>query len=294
MKGANITRWLVLLVTAAAVLGYVVLYRRLPVVPPPETAPETVFTWPAARVPDADAWSVFQPAAGPMPADLSPLARRFRLAGTFFSIGEEGQPEMTSRLAILDDLEKKEQFLVREQETLDDVQVMRILQDHIVLSAHGQQEELWLSFHGTGADGKPIAKPGGPAAPYEEPTLEQNRFGRRVGETRWVLSRQALMEYYQELANDPERIAALYMTMKPDYQNDKIAGYVVDIEGEQDFLDAVGLKQSDVIRKVNSMNMTSQRRAEYFISEFVQERVSAVVLDVEREGKEQKLIYLIR
>jgi type II secretory pathway component PulC len=291
MNGAKITRWLVLLVTAGTALGYVVLYRRLPAEPASLPATDSVFTWPDALVPAAEDWAVFQPAGGPMPADLSPLARRFRLAGTFFSIVEEGQPETTSRLAILDDLEKKQQFLVREQESLDDVEIVRILQDHIVLASHGQQEELWLSFHGTGENRPPAVTP---AAPYEEPTLEQNRFGRRVGETRWVLSRQALMEYYQELANDPERIAALYMTMKPDYREEKIAGYVVDIEGEQEFLDAVGLKQNDVIRKVNSMNMTSQRRAEYFLSEFLQERVSAVVLDVERGEQAQKLIYLIR
>ncbi len=293
MNGAKIIRWLVLLVTAGTALGYVVLYRRLPAVPAPLPAADSIFTWPDVSVPAAEDWAVFQPAGGPTPADLSPLARRFRLAGTFFSIAEEGQPEMTSRLAILDDLEKKQQFLVREQETLDDVEIVRILQDHIVLTSHGQQEELWLSFHGAG-EGQPVTPAATAAAPYEEPTLEQNRFGRRVGETRWVLSRQALMEYYQELANDPERIAALYMTMKPDYREDKIAGYLVDVEGEQDFLDAVGLKQDDVIRKVNSMNMTSQRRAEYFISEFLQERVSAVVLDVERAGQGQKLIYLIR
>ncbi|HOW97470.1 MAG TPA: hypothetical protein P5567_06140 [Kiritimatiellia bacterium] len=292
MRGLSIARWVALLVAVAAVAGFALLYRRLPSSPPAAAVPEAVLAWPSPSAPDAEDWAVFQPAAGAAPAELSPLARRFRLAGTFFSIGEEQDERPPSaRLAILDDVEKKQQFVVREQETFDDVQVVRILQDHVVLTSHGQQEELWLSFHGEAAESPPPAAPAGEAV---EPTLEQNRFGRRVGETRWVLSRQALMDYYQELANDPERIAALYMTMKPDYKENRIAGYQVDIEGEQEFLDAVGLKQSDFIRKVNSMNMTSQRRAEYFISEFLQERVSAVVLDIEREGKEQKLIYLIR
>lgn len=291
MKGTTILRGLALLVTVLAVAGFAFLYRRLPAVPPPEPVPETALNWAAAAMPTAEDWAVFQPAAGPAPADMSPLARRFRLAGTFFSINDEELSQPSARLAILDDVEKKQQFVVREQETFEDIQVVRILRDHVVLAARGQQEELWLSFHGGSgeAPGRPASEP-----VSEEPTLEQNRFGRRVGESRWVLSRQALLDYYQELANDPERIAALYMTMKPDYQQNKIAGYVVDIEGEEEFLDAVGLKQSDFIRKVNSMNMTSQRRAEYFISEFLQERVSAVVLDIEREGQAQKLIYLIR
>lgn len=290
MKGTTILRGLALLVTILAVAGFALLYRRLPSVPPPAPTPESALAWPAAVMPAAEDWAVFQPAAGAAPADLSPLARRFRLAGTFFSIGDEDPA--SARLAILDDVEKKQQFLVREQETFEDVRVVRILRDHIVLTSQGQEETLWLSFHGAGGEA-PSDRPG-PVGEPGEPTLEQNRFGRRVGEARWVLSRQALTEYYQELANDPERIAALYMTMKPDYQENRIAGYVVDIEGEQEFLEAVGLKQNDFIRKVNSMNMTSQRRAEYFISEFLQERVSAVVLDIEREGQAQKLIYLIR
>jgi len=42
------------------------------------------------------------------------------------------------------------------------------------------------------------------------------------------------------------------------------------------------------------MRMTSQRRAEYFIGEFVQGRLGAVVLDIERNGQPTKLVYLIK
>ena len=42
------------------------------------------------------------------------------------------------------------------------------------------------------------------------------------------------------------------------------------------------------------MKMTKQERAEYFIREFVQDRLNAVVLDIERNGNPQKLIYYLR
>ena len=73
-----------------------------------------------------------------------------------------------------------------------------------------------------------------------------------------------------------------------------ITGYQLGVEGEADFFGSVGLKAGDVVRKVNSMPMTSRRRAEYFIGEFVENRGSAFVLDVERDGTPQKLIYEIR
>ena len=44
----------------------------------------------------------------------------------------------------------------------------------------------------------------------------------------------------------------------------------------------MGLQQGDVIRKVNSMNV-SQRRAEFMLAEFVRHNLNAVVIDVDRE-----------
>ncbi len=128
----------------------------------------------------------------------------------------------------------------------------------------------------------------------DQPALESSRFGKRVGENRWVFNREELLKYYQEVLDEPERIAKVYLSLKPDYQGESIEGYRLASEGEADFFKAVGLQEGDTIRKVNSMRMVSQRRAEYFLSEFLKNRVSALVLDVEREGKPEKMIYLIR
>ena len=61
-----------------------------------------------------------------------------------------------------------------------------------------------------------------------------------------------------------------------------------------DFFADVGLRQGDVVRRVNSLHMTSQKRAEYFIGEFVKGELGAVVLDIDREGRPEKLVYLIK
>lgn len=222
------------------------------------------------------------------------LGRRFRLAGTFFSFSEAGGGDENFCKAILDDLERKEQYLVKEGDSVADaVQVVRIYRDRIVLRRGSQEEELWLSFTaGGGPGGAAGAQPLNAIA--SAPALEENRFGKRVGEARWVLSREALMSYYDELKDDPERIAALYVSMKPEYMDGAIAGYVLDMQGEKEFFEAAGLRNGDIVRKVNSLQMTNQRRAEYFIGEFAKNRLNAVVLDVERDGRERKLIYLIR
>ena len=110
------------------------------------------------------------------------------------------------------------------------------------------------------------AAPGAAAGPAPDapPILDANRFGHRVGETRWEFNRDAILEYYQEMMDNPERLASLFLAMEADRDGaGKVAGYRLNTDvGERDFYTQVGLQHGDVVRKVNSMRMTSQRRAE--------------------------------
>jgi type II secretory pathway component PulC len=254
------------------------------------------FEWAEPILIQENYWSVFQSLGTEgRSSSLGTLAARFRLAGTFFAFGDTTETSNSYCKAILDDLEKKEQCLVSEGDDLGGVRVARILRDRVVLLGPAGEEELWLSFAG-GHSGSNSLSSAGTTAPGsgELPALEVNRLGKRVGEGRWVLNRDALMNYYREVMDDPERVASLYVSMKPDYKEGAIAGYRVDPEGEKDFFKATGLQSGDIVRKVNSMNMISQKRAQYLIGEFVKSRVSALVIDIEREGQPKKLIYMIR
>lgn len=239
----------------------------------------------------AENWSVI--AAARREADGVPAeavkAVRFRLAGTFFAMGVADE----RRKAILDDTQTKLQSIVGQGEAIDGWMVDEVAAEQAVLVRGAERLVLKLGFSGPPPP-PAVAAAGAVKVAEGEHVLEETAFGKRVGETRWVLSRAALMDYYQGLLDSPDRIASLYMSMKPEYRNDEITGYRLNQEGEQDFFKAMGLKEGDVVRKVNSMNMTSQARAEYFIGEFVKSRLNAVVLDIEREGKSEKLIYLTR
>jgi type II secretory pathway component PulC len=275
---------------------YAYLFFSLPQPSEERSAPADRFEWSEPVRIQENHWSVFQSLrADAPPSSLGPLAGRFRLAGTFFASGDTPEISNSYRKAILDDLEKKEQCLVSEGDELGGIRVARILRDRVVLLGPAGEEELWLSFAGD-RSGSNTLSAAGTAAPGsgELPVLEVNRFGKRVGEGRWVLNRDALMNYYREVMEDPERVASLYVSMRPDYKEGAIAGYRVEPEGERDFFKAAGLQSGDIVRKVNSMNMISQKRAEYFIGEFAKNRVSALVIDIEREGQSKKLIYMIR
>lgn len=254
-------------------------------------AAQEPFRWPAM---DAGGWNVFRSGAPMAPqAPAGALSARYRLAGVFLVLTGPEEPGAENRCAILDDLQTQQQILAAEGETAGAARVVRVASDHVVLS-DGEHEEILVLAAGTLA-GKEKGIPAVPAA--EAPKiLESNRFGNRIGETRWEINKQAVLDYYQEMMDNPERLAGLFMAMEPDRDDaGKVAGYRLNMDlGEKEFYMQVGLQQGDVVRKVNSMRMTSQRRAEYFIGEFVQNRLGAVVIDIERNGEPRKLVYLVK
>ena len=288
-------RWIILSSALVAALVYGLLSRRLPELPERGKGDASTPTWTKPAAIPADQWRTFAKTSGAagQGQESSPLAKRFRLAGTFFTYSDAGEAgDSGNRRAIIDDLEKNQQYLVNEGQFVDEYEVAHIYQERIVLRSGGADTELWLSFSEDSS--KTGAVTAAQAATAQQTVLESSRFGDRVGSNRWVMTRDAMLSYYRELLDDPERIAAVYMSLKPKYQDEKITGYFLDVEGEGEFFKATGLEQGDVIRKVNSINMTSQKRAEYFIGEFVKNRANAFVIDIERGGKPEKLIYMIR
>ena len=217
------------------------------------------------------------------------VSENYRLAGPYFEFGASH----SSRKAIVDDIKAGRQHIIREGQTLNDVLILSIASDHVLVRApSGAEEQLWLSFRsadaavaGTSTNSTVEASEGEPDA----------FGGRRVGENRWVFSREGLMDYYTDLMSEPERLVKLFDSFKPNWTEDgQIDGYEIEVFGENQFFESIGLHPNDRVMTVNSLKMSNRRRAEYLISEFVANRVNVVVMDIERDGKPQKLIYQIR
>lgn len=283
---------LVLLLSVLA--GLVILWRQSNYasvfITPVQEASEPVTAY-QGSVPDAGLWSSLGAGGGNSQAHSeSPLRERYRLAGTFEVFGEANS---RVRRAIIDDMSTDSQFLVSEDETVADLKVLHIFSDRIRVLYQGREDVLPLGFADPSGNAEAEVEP----ERLEEPAGEQNAFGRRVGEGRWIIEKAALLDYYERLKDDPERLVSLYEAFRPVYAETGeggIQGYQLDVKLEPELLEAAGLKQDDVVRSVNSMDMSSRQRGEYFVSEFLQGRLSAVVLDVERDGEAKRLIYMIR
>jgi type II secretory pathway component PulC len=265
---------------------------RLPVPDAGAARPAAPRGWPVPVAAGQIDWSAFVAGEGEALPPADSAAARFRLAGTFFQYGIDGADV---RRAVLDDLSDGTQAIVAEGDLIGRVRVVRVLRDAVVLETGSDRVTLKLSFTAStgGRDGPAGGAAGGEGAARDS---APDRFGlRRVGEYRWVFDRERLLAYYQELMDEPERLVRVFDTLKPLYDADRaITGYQVGLEGEAAFFRATGLREGDVVRKVNSLPMTNRRRAEYFIKEFVADRANAFVLDIERDGEARKLIYQVR
>jgi type II secretion system protein C len=234
-------------------------------------------------------WDVLHAVDAAGPTSDGELAKRFRLAGTFFEFTAMGSG---LRRAILDDAKTGNQLLLAEGDFTDGVEVAQIMRDRVTLrDSSGRETVLYLDF----SDGAAKSGPDG-ANGQDDAKASTARFGgNRVGERRWVFQRESLLGYYQELRDQPERLVLLFDSLKPEY-NDQggITGYRLGAEGEREFFDAVGLQEGDVVRKVNNVDMTNRRRAEFFIKQFAENEASAFMIDVEREGTTNRMVYEVR
>ncbi len=253
--------------------------------------------WPAAPMIAPADWLSFRApppdSAAPATDATPPGSDRYRLAGTLLMRFDDGT--LRHGRAIIDDTQERRQLVLAEQESAGNLRVLRIEWNRVTVEVGGQVAVLTMRYAGGGAP--PPAEPSSVVAAAAAATpLEVNRFGRRVQPDRWLIEREAVLDYYRDLRNDPVRIARLYESFRPvrDRESSRITGYELNILGEEEFLRAVGLQEGDVVRAVNSMPMISQTRAEFFIGEFLKENLNAIVLDIERSGQTQKLVYLIR
>jgi len=248
------------------------------------------------ELPGSDLWADSSIAA------FTEAIEQFQLAGTFqIYENEDGSTEelkTTRSLAIIDDRGTGRQLRISTGEKLGPFLVTSIEVNQVSLEHDGHVFVLGLSGEVATRSStfEPDAEEPVVIKRLEDmPALETSRFGKRVSENQWVIDRKEVFSYAEEIMGNPYRATQLFRSFaQTAKQEGEEAGFKINMKGETNFFGDMGLGNGDVIRKVNSMQMKTQIRAEYLVREFMNSRMSAVVLDVENGGETRQQIFIIR
>jgi len=255
---------------------------------------------PAAAAPAAPAAAPADPLAGlaevlapAAPADPGALARRFRLAGVVLG-GDLPMAILDDRVAV------RQSIATLRAEVAPGVVLVDVRADGATLAGPDGEEDLAIERAAPRA-AVPAAISAAPAeaAPPPEPGTRAAAAARFGGYEdfpgRWVYDRQKVLDYYEELRAEPERLLQVFDSMDPVYVEDgdgerRIEGYRVGVEGEAELFAAAGLKDGDVVKSVNNLLMTRRDRAERMIAAFIEGRGTMFVLEIERDGRTFKQV----
>ena len=282
-------RWVPAAVVCVAAAGGVWLDRQAPGGLEPSSPSPVLPDWQAPATIAEEAWLVFAPPESDRPVTSS-VSQRIRLVGTFLQ--EEAGHSVGK--ALLEFVETNRQRTVSEGEViLGSYRIKDVGESSIVVSGPEGDVTLWRK-----GLVKPVAvsanMPGEQVTFEDAPALETTRFGKRITENQWVLKREALLAYHDELMDDPSRLSQLLLSFGENQSEGEVNGYRIDVKGENGFFEDLGLAPGDAVNKVNHMRMINHGRARFFLREFMKSRVPMFILDVERDGKSEKRIYLIR
>ena len=286
-------RWRLLLVGAAAALAAVLLVR-VPEVPAGARFDVDPVSRTRMRVMDLSLLqehaSVFQLATG----RIAPTGswEDFRFAGTFSLYDGIGVSDASFRRAVISYQPEQRQYIVSEGDVIGGATVVRIDATEILLR-RGEQEGVLQLRGERAAAGTDRARAATDSAAND--AVVETRFGQQTAEGTWSMDREALLAYYEELLDEPERLLQVFDSMQPIYAADgSIEGYQLQTVGEAEFFAAAGFQEGDKVRAVNTLAMTNRRRAEFFIRQVVENDLNAIVIDLEREGTPKRLVYELR
>jgi general secretion pathway protein C len=181
--------------------------------------------------------------------------------------------------AILQNNVSRKQEIHRSRETLNGGKIVQISRNQILIERDGKTEELTISEHPEAISHRPAPRVAAPPSKGEVVNkLSANRF----------------------LVNREDVTAAVgninqFMTqarLKPHFDKGRAVGYSVTEIKPGSLIAKLGLKNSDIIKKVNGMVVT---RPEEVMQAYTQlQRDSNIELEIERGGRLEILHYEVR
>ena len=211
------------------------------------------------------------PAAGSQEGGKAVSAGGYRLVGTITGPGKHAW-------AILQNPADRQQKIYRFQEEIDGGKIDKINRDHVRLNRQGQEEV--LSF----TDEEVRSKPPPAASPPSSPTGE---IVKKLSPNRFLVNRE---DVTASVGNVNQ-----FMTQarfKPNFVNGRPEGFSVSEIKPGSLMEKIGLRNNDVVKKVNGQVITKPEEVFQAYSQLL--RDSNIEVEIERDNRVETFHYEIR
>jgi len=200
--------------------------------------------------------------------------------GNYFLVGTITGPGGNS-WAILQEKGSRTQQIFRVHGKIDGGKIVRVSRNQIQIEQDGKRETLSLSEERTGF------RPAGKLLPPPGPTPSKGEQVKRLSANRFLVNREDVTAAVGNINQ--------FMTqgrLRPHFEMGKPSGYSVSEIVPGSLMEKLGLKNNDIIKKVNGMPVS---RPEDIMQAYAQlQRDSNIEVEVERSGRAEVLRYEIR
>jgi type II secretion system protein C len=183
--------------------------------------------------------------------------------------------------AILQEKGSRKQQIFRVQGNIDGGKIVKVSRNQIQIERDGKRETLSLSEEEAGS------RPAGKLLPPTSPAPSKGEEVKKLSANRFLVNREDVSAAVGNINQ--------FMTqarLKPHFEMGKPSGYSVSEVAPGSLMEKLGLKNNDIIKKVNGMLVT---RPEEVMQAYAQlQRDSNIEVEIERGGRAEVLRYEIR
>jgi type II secretion system protein C len=216
----------------------------------------------------------------PLPAGGNTGANRGSSPGNYILMGTITGPGGNS-WAILQEKGSRKQQVFRMQGNVDGGRIVKVSRNQIQIERDGKRETLTLSEQET------APRPAGKLLPPPSPVHSKGPEVKKLSANRFLVNREDVTAAVGNINQ--------FMTqarLRPHFEMGKPSGYSVSEIVPGSLMEKLGLKNNDIIKKVNGLLVT---RPEEVMQAYAQlQRDSNIEVEVERGGRTEVLRYEIR
>ncbi len=218
------------------------------------------------------------------PADTSGILKKIKLTGTYVS------QNRSQSFAVLTNTEEQRQESFRRGDNVFGLGTLSSVTKERVTIQAGTKEYLFeMPATEKATEFTPVLRQSSGRSPAGTipGQRKDSEYTRKISETEWVINQEAVqsaMDDMSSLLSDAR--------MTPVSTKGHVEGFRVTEIRPQGVFDAIGLKNNDVLKRVNNYDMSSPERAIQVLSALKGER--NFTIDIERDGKKMSLNYQVR